>query len=116
MNVRSAGHEDRLVTRRLTTTDAPVSRGRVAWRAQGLGGLAAAVLACSGSQEGPPPRVYEDPGARVRAIARAWEERAIDEGFFEGDPNGVAAYRIVSIVRLELPDQGKAREVVTREE
>jgi hypothetical protein len=69
-----------------------------------------------GAREVPAPSVYEDPGERVRAIARVWQETTVDQGFLEGDPNGVVSFRIESRVRVELDKDGRAREQVVRQE
>ena len=77
--------------------------------------LALGLSGACGGAEGPAPRVFEDPGVKVRSIARVWQELSVDEGVFDRDPNGVERYRIETRISLEL-GEGSAREVVTRDE
>ena len=76
--------------------------------------VASVVGGCGGAEQ-PAAKVYEDPGAKVRSIARVWQELSIDEGHYERDPNGVASFRIQTSVKLELDEAG-GRQVVQREE
>ena len=74
------------------------------------------VVACAGPP-GPRPVVKtEDPADHLLRIASVWQQAATEEGLLEGDPKGIAHFRVISNIELTLPKDGKAIERIRRTE
>lgn len=77
--------------------------------------LALALSACGGGEAAPRTVATEDPVHLLR-IGAVWEERGLEEGFLEDDPQGVAFYRVESVSRVTFVRGGAARQAITRHE
>ncbi len=78
--------------------------------------LSLALSACGGGDAAPRTVAVEDPEAHLLRIGSVWEERGLEEGFLENDPQGIAFYRVESVSRVTFVRGGAARQAITRHE
>src|SRR3954452_12060184 len=76
--------------------------------------VSALAAAACGPGDAPPPKVkHEDPGVHLRRIGKVWREEVEDEGLPDRDPE-IAFFRIRTVLRVELADDGKSTESIDR--
>jgi hypothetical protein len=86
----------------------------------GLWAALAVVVVALGCGPGEPvkrpvvPR--EDPEKHLLRIGKIWQERSLDEGFLENDPQGMAFFRIETLTKVTFSPGGKAEETIARTE
>jgi hypothetical protein len=92
-------------------TEGGLSGGVKRWT---LGALAL-LAACGGGETVVRPVVpREDPEKHLLRIGTLWEERSLDEGFLENDPQGISFFRVETVLKIKLEGGGKASEAIER--
>lgn len=75
------------------------------------------LLAGCGNDSAPPPKVArESAGVQVRRVATQWGDTVSEEGFLEGDPNGVSEFHVVTRRTFVLTDDSRVNVHIERDE
>jgi hypothetical protein len=79
--------------------------------------LGVALASCGGSEATVRPVVpHLDPEKQLLRIGTVWEERSVDEGFLENDPQKISFFRIETVLRVTVSPGGKVSEAIERAE